>query len=472
MIVRSTGLALLSLVAVAAQVGDDGEPPPPAAPAAPGEELAGGATTVFEDSIHAYSLPARNLTGVRRRHFAIGNAFFNDAWVTAPASTAGRDGLGPLFNARSCSSCHPGDGRGTPLEERLVLFEPLEALLVRLSLPGRDERGAPLPEPRYGRQLQTSAVLGVPPEATVRIRYESRRGEYADGRRYRLSVPSYRFEELAYGPLDPGVLTSPRVAPPVFGLGLLEAVPEEAVLARADPGDADGDGISGRPNRVWDLERGAAALGRFGWKANQPNLRQQVAAALSEDIGITTALFPDEVYTAAQERAARAPSGGRPEVDEHKLGRLVFYTRMLAPPARRGWTEPAVLRGRELFRSLGCAACHVPSATTGEVPDHPELSGQTIWPYTDLLLHDMGPGLADGRPDHQATGREWRTPPLWGIGLARKINKSARFLHDGRAFDLAEAILWHGGEGAAAAEGFRTLPAADREALVAFLNSL
>ena len=258
----------------------------------------------------------------------------------------------------------------------------------------------------------------------------------------------------------------------MFGLGLIEAIDEEAIRAGADPDDKDEDGVSGRINVVWDIEREKRVLGRFGWKANQPSLPQQVATALLEDIGITSPLFEAENHTAAQHDATRALSGGWPEIDAHKLDRLTFYVRMLAPPARRDLENPGVVRGRALFRDLGCASCHVPSWKTGEVPEHPELSRQQIWPYTDLLLHDMGPKLADGRPDHEASGAEWRTPPLWGLGLALRIGKTPRYLHDGRAWDLQSAILSHGGEAERSRERFAALARDEREALVAFLRSL
>jgi CxxC motif-containing protein (DUF1111 family) len=243
------------------------------------------------------------------------------------------------------------------------------------------------------------------------------------------------------------------------------------VLARADPDDADHDGISGRANWVWDQAAGASALGRFGWKANQPPLRQQAAGAALGDIGLTSPLFPGQNCGAGQAACAAAPSGGEPELSERFLDRLELYTQALAVPAMRAPRDASVRRGWELFNRAGCAACHTPTLTTG--PHRlAALSGQIVHPFTDLLLHDLGPGLADGRPDFLASGSEWRTAPLWGIGLIERVNGHTRLLHDGRARDLAEAILWHGGEAAAAREAFRTMAPDERAALLAFLKAL
>jgi CxxC motif-containing protein (DUF1111 family) len=213
-------------------------------------------------------------------------------------------------------------------------------------------------------------------------------------------------------------------------------------------------------------------VGRFGWKANQPTIEQQVAGAFLGDMGLTTPLFGVQQCSPAQEACIAAPDGGAPEVDESKVARITFYLHTLAVPARRDVDDPTVLRGRALFESTGCASCHTARHRTGELEGYPWLSDQEIWPYTDLLLHDMGDGLADGRPDYAADGREWRTPPLWGIGLVETVSGHELLLHDGRARGLAEAILWHGGEAEASREAFRAMELADREALLAFLRSL
>ena len=416
----------------------------------------------------AFGQPLPHLTADQETRFFVGNSFFNRNWVRAPSSTTARDGLGPLFNARSCSACHLHDGRGQPP----AAGEDMLSMLVRLSIPGRDAQRGVVPEPTYGDQLNGLAVPGVPPEGRVLVTYEEMPGAFADGEPYSLRKPVYAFTDLEYGPMHPETLLSPRVAPAMVGLGLLEAVPAEALLALADPDDADGDGISGRPNRVWDKARQQTVVGRFGWKANQPSIAQQVAGAFLGDIGITSSLFPDENCSPVALACRKALNGGSPELSENLLGHVVFYSRTLAVPARRDWQEPGVRRGRQLFDEARCGACHTPTLRTGAVPGLPDLSQQAIHPYTDLLLHDMGAALADGRPDFEATGAEWRTPPLWGIGLVETVNRHTYFLHDGRARNLAEAILWHGGEAEAAKEYFRRLSRDDREALLQFLRSL
>lgn len=432
-----------------------------------GARRSGGDATVDDHSDRAFASAIPTLSRIERRAFAVGNSFFNDNWVTAPASTEGRDGLGPLFNAQSCSTCHFRDGRARP---PLDPDDPERGLLLRVSR-ADPAGGDPVPDPHYGDQIQDRAIEGVPPEATVVITTEAVRGRYADGTRYTLLRPHYELVDPANGPLDPALMVSPRIAPAVFGVGLLEAVPEATVRAAADPDDADDDGISGRVNTVWDVRRQELALGRFGWKANVPTVEQQNAAAFRGDIGITSALFPEQPCSPGQEACLAAPHGGQPEIDDAKLDRVTFYTRTLAVPARRRVRDDTVVRGERLFRAAGCTACHTPTLETGD-SDIPALAHQTIHPYTDLLLHDMGPGLADGRPDGEATGSEWRTAPLWGIGLVDTVNGHTRFLHDGRARNLSEAILWHGGEAEKAQQRFRKMPRVDREALLAYLESL
>lgn len=441
---------------------DDGPAP------ADTEELAGGDTTVFDATPSAFSLSARNMSFERRQRFVVGNSFFNKNWVTAPSSTEGRDGLGPTFNARSCSSCHFHDGRGRPPEGD----EPFVGVLLRISIPGEGPHGGPLAAPIYGDQLQPSGIEGVPGEAVPKVSYTEVPGAFADGEPYSLRAPTYALDEPAFGPLPPDLLVSPRVAPAMIGLGLLESIPEAELLAREDPDDRDGDGISGRANRVWDVEAGALAVGRFGWKAGQPTVRQQTAGAFNGDMGLTTALFPDENCPEGQDACRAAPTGGSPEVADDLLADIVLYAETLAVPARRDVADATVLRGRQVFRDVGCADCHVPRHLTAADAALEEARGQTIWPYTDLLLHDMGEGLADGRPDYAADGREWRTPPLWGIGLVQAVNGHTNFLHDGRARSLLEAVLWHGGEAEAAQKAVVALPRADRDALITFLESL
>jgi len=434
----------------------------------PDEALLGGTTTVFNASALAFGFPLANLSAERSDGFFVGNSFFRSNWVTAPSSTTGRNGLGPLFHAASCSACHPSDGRAAP-PAAPELVSP--GLLFRLSL-GPDVDGRPLPDPVYGPQLEPDAILGVPPEGRIEVTYVEEPGTYADGTPFSLRRPTLTPRDLAYGPLHADAQLAPRIGPSVFGLGLLAAVAEPTIVALADPADANGDGISGRVNRIVDGQGGPGRLGRFGWKASQATLHEQSAAAFFHDIGLTSEMFPNQGCSAPQIDCAAAPDGGSPEVGEDVLGPLVFYMHTLAPPGRRAPTEPQVVRGRVLFGSIGCAACHRPSLVTGELAGFPELSNQTIRPFTDLLLHDLGPGLADGVVDREASGSEWRTPPLWGLGLQAAVNGHTFLLHDGRARDAAEAILWHGGEALASREGFRNLTADDRAALLAFLGDL
>ena len=475
-----------ALVLLAIELLKPSHPTPPD----PTETLPGGGTTRAMGSQKTFLEPAGNLSLERQLEFYSGGSFFRQAWLIAPSSTTLRDGLGPLFNARACSTCHVRGGRGRPPR---TPQEPMVSLALRLSIPGDDPHLGAVPEPTYGDQLQILGVAltkegGLSPgdgaaehygpvaEGFGEVAYDTRRGAYADGEEWELRVPRYRIRDLAYGPLHPDALLSPRVAPALPGAGLLDAIPQAAIAQLADPDDADGDGISGRVNRVWDRAERRTMPGRFGWKASQPNLLQQAAAAFRNDIGITNALYPSESCTAAQTACRRATNGNGPgtphEASDDLLASTTYFLRFLAVPKRRNAAAPEVLEGRHLFRQIGCASCHVPRHVTGEVPGFPELSNQVIWPYTDLLLHDMGDGLADGRPEFDASGREWRTPPLWGLGWSKRVTGHEAYLHDGRARSLSAAILWHGGEAEAAQQAFLNLSRGERRALVAFLKSL
>lgn len=436
----------------------------------------GGATTVFDKSRNAFSLPARNLSILRRDNFFIGNAFFKQPWVAAPASTKSRDGLGPLFNTNTCQSCHVKDGRGhPPLEDG----EALLSTLIRLSIPATSDKHQSLlkthgvvPEPNYGDQLQPKATSGVKAEATPRLSYESIDGQFKDGTPYQLIKPTVHIEKPAYGDLHPNLLTSVRVAPAMIGLGLLDAIAEADLLANADPDDKNGDGISGRMNYVWDAAQQKTVSGRFGWKSNQPNIAQQVKSAFSGDMGLTSSLLPNESCSPVQKDCQNAIHGGKPEVPDKIMDKVVFYSSTLGVPARRDASKPSVMQGEKLFATAGCSRCHQPEFKTADYPAIKELSNQKIMPYSDLLLHDMGEGLSDGRPDFLASGSEWRTPPLWGIGLVETVNGHTRFLHDGRARNLNEAILWHSGEAEASKQAYIAMEKSHRDALLAFLNSL
>ncbi len=435
----------------------------------PGEWLPGGdATNTLLGGENAFTLPAGNIIPEHEPKFYSGNSFFNQAWVQAPSSTAARDGLGPLFNARSCAACHFKDGRGRP---PLTDDEEFLGMLLRLSVPGDEPHGAVTPEPNYGGQLQPFAVAGVPAEGRPKVSYSERVGAYADGEAFTLLEPSYSVTALAYGDFAANVRISPRVAPAIIGLGLLEAVPRARLEELADPEDQDGDGISGRVNWVWDAEAGELAIGRMGWKAEQPSVRLQSAGAFQGDIGMTTSIFPSQDCAPAQADCLAAPTGGEPEFDDSLLHRMEIYGRLVAVPARTRYADADILRGKALFSQAGCASCHTPSHVTGD-SDLPELVGQTIWPYTDMLLHDMGAGLSDDRPVFAASGAEWRTPPLWGIGRLEAVNGHTRLLHDGRARGVAEAILWHAGEAEPSASTFKALSRADRDLLIAFVEAL
>ncbi|MCO8162136.1 c-type cytochrome [Pseudomonas sp. 21LCFQ010] len=447
--------------------------------AEPGEALSGGAATVHRSDQNAFSLPSANLPPVRRLDFSVGNSFFRNPWVIAPSTTTARDGLGPLFNTNGCQNCHIRDGRGHPPEPG---DSNAVSMLVRLSIPNSAgsaeqlQRGGVVPEPVYGTQLQDMAVPGVPPEGKVRVKYEPLVVRFRDGTEVELRQPTLSITHLGYGPLHPDTHVSARIAPPMIGLGLLEAIPEAAILAGADPDDKNGDGISGRPNWVWDDARQQVALGRFGWKAGQPNLNQQNVHAFSGDLGLTTNLRPMDDCTTAQTACKEAPNGngpnGEPEVSDNILRLVEFYTRNLGVPARRDVEDAQVLAGKNLFFKAGCDQCHTPQFTTRADAAEPELANQVIRPYSDLLLHDMGEGLADNRTEFQATGREWRTPPLWGLGLTQAVSGHTQLLHDGRARNVLEAILWHGGEAQAAQRQVLAFDAEQRAALLAFLNSL
>jgi CxxC motif-containing protein (DUF1111 family) len=352
-----------------------------------------------------------------------------------------------------------------------VPFEPAPNLVVRVSVKGEGPHGGPRPHPHYGDQLQIFGVKGVvPAEGEFSVQWLEQVFALPDGEQVRLRMPVLTITNLGYGSLGEDALTALRLAPPLIGLGLLEAVPEETILALA--ARAAVAGIRGRANRVWDESQGKMVLGRFGLKANHGSLREQVAAAFINDIGLSNPVYPEQNCTPVQQTCQEQMAAGKPEITALRLAGTELYVRALQVPARRNTEDPEALRGEEMFAKAHCAVCHVPQLETGASPQLPQLAGQTIHPYTDLLLHDMGEGLSDGRPDFQATGREWRTPPLWGIGLSKTVNGASAFLHDGRARDFTEAILWHGGEAEASREAFRQLSRQDRAALLTFLQSL
>ena len=480
---------LCSTVVAADDPADVARPAQDFSRAEPLEALQGGAATSRKHTIdrNAFSQASGNLDFKREFDFKIGNGIFRKTWVSAPASTEASDGLGPLFNARSCQGCHLKDGRGHPPSANWPEDNAI-SMLMRLSIPPQsDEHRSALKarlistvdEPTYGGQLQDFAIHGQDSEGQIHIEYEEMPVRLSDGTEISLRKPTYTITEPGFGKMHADVMMSPRVANPMIGLGLLEAIKAQDIFALADPDDRNGDGISGRPNRVWSQEHKKVMLGRFGWKAGQPTISQQTAAAFAGDMGISTPLNPGGAgdCTKAQTACLAAPNGntlrlGKVEASPAMFDLVAFYSRNLAVPRRRDVNNPQVLAGKKLFYGSGCISCHRPKFITGREGVQTGLAGQLIWPYTDMLLHDMGEGLADNRPEGVADGREWRTPPLWGIGLTKDVSSHTFFLHDGRARGLLEAILWHGGEAEAAKQKVVGMSKAEREQLVAFLKSL
>jgi CxxC motif-containing protein (DUF1111 family) len=416
----------------------------------PGEDRLGGATTVDDRTDFAFTHPATNLDDDGRATFQAGRGPFDFHWEV-PA-------LGPLFNNDACLGCHGFNGRGlSQIGPDDPPSLPVSQALIRVSLATGTPAapGGPIPVPVLGLQLQDHTTSGVP-EVVVTLAWIEHQEMYGDGETVMLRAPSLDIRVPTGGYLPSGVMTSYRQAPQIIGLGLLEAIDEADLRAQADPDDADGDGISGRVNDVWDPTLQATVMGRFGWKANTSTLRVQVAAAFVNDIGLTNKIFPEP--------------DGRRDVNDDQLDQATFFTSTIAVPAAAPRSGKAWV-GRGLFDDFGCSSCHVATYTTG---DHAiaAVTHQTIHPYTDLLVHDMGDLLTDARPDFAASGREWRTTPLWGLGLAQIVQPAVTFMHDGRARTFAEAILWHGGEAETAREAFRTASKADRDALIAFLTTL
>ncbi|MER8372183.1 di-heme oxidoredictase family protein [Mesorhizobium sp. M1406] len=449
------------------------------------ELMQGGAGTSRKDvSRDSFSQSSANITFEEEGDFKLGNALFRKNWVSSPSSTQASDGLGPLFNERACQNCHLKDGRGRPPQGDAVTTSMFLRLAREAS--SAEERAAladhkvlNFPDPVYGAQLQELAVPGLRGEGRMHVDYRERKVELTDGTVISLHKPSYSVVDPAYGPLDPRITLSPRLTPPMIGLGLIEEIAPADILVRADPNDVDGDGISGRPNIVRDGPGGELTLARFGWKAQTASIRQQAADAFAGDIGISTPEEPKHWgdCTAAQAKCLAMPTGaqqrlGPVEAPPPVMDLVTFYSQNLAVPARRDLDRPDVLTGKKIFYEIGCIACHTPKFVTRRGTPNKAQAFQLIWPYSDFLLHDMGPDLADGQAVGDATGNEWRTPPLWGIGLTETINGNSFFLHDGRARSLTEAILWHGGEARKARDRFAAADAADRDALLKFLESL
>ncbi|RWM09385.1 di-heme oxidoredictase family protein [Mesorhizobium sp.] len=449
------------------------------------ELMQGGAGTSKKDvNRDAFSQSSANITFEEEGTFKLGNALFRKNWVSSPSSTQASDGLGPLFNERACQNCHLKDGRGRPPggsvgSTSMFLRLARDASNAEEKAALADRKVLNFPDPVYGSQLQDLAVPGLKGEGRMRVDYTEEKVTLGDGTVVLLRKPTYSVEDLAYGPLDASTTLSPRMTPPMIGLGLIEQIAPADILAHADPHDRDGDGISGRPNIVRDAPGGKPALGRFGWKAQAASIRQQAADAFAGDVGISTPEVPKPWgdCTEAQKDCLAMPNGvqkrlGAAEAPPPVMDLVTFYSQNLAVPARRDIGTRQVLAGKKQFYEMGCISCHTPKFVTLRGTPNKAQAFQLIWPYSDFLLHDMGEGLADGQRVGEASGSEWRTPPLWGIGLTATVNGNTFYLHDGRARTLAEAILWHGGESQKARDRFADATAADRDALIKFLESL
>ena len=463
----------------------------------PQEIKQGGDTGISISSAESYSKPSSNLTASRKGSFFIGNAFFRQPWVIAPASTDSRDGLGALFNVAACQSCHVKDGRG---HAPMSMDDDADSLLIRLAMPATtDEQRQQLQNsliekvahPMYGGQLQDRGIQGVPAEARIAVQWTDKTVTFTDGHVETLRAPTFNLTKPGYGPFDDELMVSPRVALPMIGLGLLEQIPDEDIKKQAIDKNSNSD-ISGKFNWVMDPQTGKHALGRFGWKAGQTKLLTQNQSAFNEDMGLTSNIRPHESCMPTQTACVKATTGadeqgdGRPpvEVNDEVAKFVEFYTRNLAVPHRRNADDKLVLAGKKRFYDMGCQSCHTPRYQLPKTDDdHLEQHGQVIYPYTDLLLHDMGDDLADrtiagklppkdAQVEFLANSYEWRTPALWGIGLAQTVDPQATFLHDGRARTLMEAVLWHGGEAQEQQKKVLNLDKQGRAELNAFLKSL
>jgi len=423
---------------------------------------AGGETTVFLASSNAFSTPAANLSGSRLDFHLDGDFQFETVFVTAPATV--NSGVGPIFNNSSCIGCHPKDGRSAFPSD----INALSGFFFRASMPGLGANNAPIPVPGFGEQIQNQAIFGYQPEAKFQVSFSPIVETFADGTKVTLQKPNYSLTDT-YIPFPSEAVISPRLASPVFGLGLLEAIPEYYILQNEDVHDLDGDGISGKANYVFDPVSGETKLGRFGWKANTATIMEQCAGAYVHDMGVTNPLFPIE--TGFGQSNGDDGLEDDAEISQDLLDEITFYCQTLGVPAPRNINDDSVKRGAALFNELQCAKCHIPKMISGDFPVA-AVANQTFFPYTDMLLHDMGEGLADNRPDFLANGREWRTKALWGIGLTQVVNGHTNFLHDGRAKNITEAILWHGGEAENAKNNFKNLTVSQRDDLLKFMNSL
>lgn len=461
----------------------------------------GGQTSLVlsGQSVQAYRTPAQNLTEEQIAKHLAGDTLFERAFSDDPSR---KDfGLGPAYNHINCAGCHNRDGRGAlptiaPGNDWKQLT--ISPVFLRISIenphdvPMKSAQNnwlEPVAVPGFSTQLFNVGSWGLREDlpgvgqAKVWMKFEYSEFTYPDGSKVSLRKPIFKITD-AYTPriYEADVKTSPRIGPPMIGLGLLEAISETDILAIAAT-DFSSEGVSGKPNWVLDVQKQMKndpypiSLGRFGLKANTPTVFHQSLGALNGDLGVTNYAFPHEsisgtdLYETFKIKFPAKVKVDDVEASQETADLLVFYSQTLAVPTRRNITEEEVRQGGRLFAEIRCTTCHTPSFTTGK-HEIPQLSNQKIYPFTDMLLHDMGDGLADGRQDFDANGREWKTRPLWGIGQSKTVNPLAGFLHDGRARTFEEAILWHGGEAEYSVKKFTALTKSDRDAVVRFLNSL
>src|SRR5271165_1081461 len=407
----------------------------------------------------------RELRSLDQTQFDLGHAVFNTQWV--PAGTVGaarRDGLGPLYNAAACDACHNEGARGRGPAGNGPAPAGLVIQVDRL------EGGIRVPDPIYGSVLNTSALDGLRPEALVFIRYQEQHGRYPDGEPWSMRVPRYEISELAYGPLSPSTIIRPRLAPPLFGVGLLEAVSESAVLEQTHSSSMKS--AHGRP--AWQRVQGKQLLGRFGWQATSVSVRDQTTKAFSREMGLTTSDRVADDCTVHEYDCLAQPNGGHPEVSDEFLDAVVAFQQRLAVPASDlgGADSAAPLRMQQVFGRLGCTDCHRPTFPVVIEEGQGHRRSGVIAPYTDLLLHDLGSGLADAQVSGRAVFSQWRTAPLWGIGYRPRAGASLTLLHDGRARSIEEAILWHHGEAERSRQKFERLGASLRRTLVDWIATL
>jgi len=422
--------------------------------------------SVKRETREAFSAPIPNLSLAKMRFFTGGRHLFRRTWTPAPSSVKSLDGLGPVFNRVSCSGCHVKDGRGSPPPEGTDKFR---SMVIKLGIINKNTLE---PDPNYGFQLNDKSILGVPYEGKAKIIYDTKLITFNDGSIAKLAKPQYTFFSLSFGQLNKNIKFSGRVAPAVFGLGLIEAIKEQDLLQNSDPEDKNQDGISGRAHKIIDIPTNKNKIGKFGWKATRASLLHHISGAAFQDMGLTSSIFTKQNCMKIQIKCKEQINGGTPEISNKQIERLLIYMQTLAPPRQRNKTNDAVIKGNHLFLKIGCSGCHTPAYKTGEHKDHPELSNKIIKPYSDFLLHDMGPGLDDGLKEGSALSSEWKTPPLWGIGLIKIVNKHTRFLHDGRAGSIEEAILWHEGEAKTSKNKYLKLEKNERNYILKFLNSL